>query len=60
MLKQKNKKIFLTQLIWSVNYRPESEQTGTLQNFTGLSILTSEIDSENFRMISPGLAILQN
>ena len=54
----------------SVNYRPKSRKTRflemqllgmlTLRNFVVLSLLTSEIDPENFRSISQILAILQN
>ena len=54
----------------SVNYRQKSWETRflemqllgmlTLRNFTELSILTPEIDSENFRLIPQRLAILQN
>ena len=49
---------FLTYLAWSVNYRPKSRKTRFLEkqilgmltsrNFSGLSILMSEISHENF------------
>ena len=65
-----NPKKNLTKLDWSVNYRPKSRKTRfvemqllgmlTSQNFSGLSLLTSEINPENFRSISQRLAILQN
>ena len=66
----RNQKKFLTQLDWSVNYRPKSRKTRFLEmhllgmltsrNFAGLSPLTSKINRENFRIISQRLAILQN
>ena len=61
---------FFDILDWSVNYRPKSRKTWFLEmqllgmltsrNFEGLSLLTSEINPENFRSISQRLTILQN
>ena len=70
----RNLKKVLTYLIWSLNHGSAKSINAQIacclkmqlldkipsQNFAGLSILTSEIKSENFRSLSERLAILQN
>ena len=57
----------LTYLSWFVNYRPKFRKSWYLKmellgmlTSTGLSILASQINPENFRSISQRVAILQN
>ena len=69
-MEAQNQKNFWHFLAWSVDYRPISRKSRHLEmqvlgmlisrNLAGLSILTSEMISENFRSISHRLAILQN
>ena len=66
---KQNQNYFLTWLVRFVNYRAKSRKTRFLRNatsflgmltswnFAGLSLLTSEMNPENFRLIFQRLAI---